>query len=222
MTGSAQHQSAKWLTSFLQPVFQNLSFNCISDSFTFAKKFRKFAFSPSSVFLCSFDISSLFTNVPLAETIEICADTLYNDESMVPSFPRNIFVELIQLATSSLEFNFNSNMHRQIDSVATGSPLGPELANIFVGYQEAKLFNIAKRPSVYFRYIDDTFAVFNNEEDCNTFLTHLNSFYPSLRFTYEKKSNHFLPFLDVLVERHHLKFLTSVYRKLTFTGQYLQ
>ena len=103
-----------------------------------------------------------------------------------------------------------------------GSPLGPALANIFVGYQEAKLFNIAKRPLVYFRYVDDTFAVFNNEEDSNTFFIHLNSLYPSLRFTYEKNSNRSLPFLDMLVERHDLEFLTSVYRKPIFTGQYLR
>ena len=222
MTESAQHQIAKWLTSLLQPVLQNLSSNFVSDSFTFVKEVKKFTFSPSSVFLCFFDISSLFTNVPLAETIEICADALYNDDSMAPSFPHNIFVELMQLATFSVEFSFNNNMHRQIDGVAMSSPLGPTLANIYVGYQEAKLFNIAKRPLVYFRYVDDTFAVFNNEEDCNTFFIDLNSLHPSLRFTYEKESNHSLPFLDVLVERHDSEFLISIYRKPIFTGQYLR
>ena len=221
MTGSAQHQLAKWLTSLLQTVLQNLSSNCVSDSFTFVKEVRKFTFSFSSVFRCSFDISSLFTNVPLAKTIEICADALYNYDSMAPSFPRNIFVKLMQLATSSVEFSFNNIMHRQIDGVAIGSPLSPALANIFAGYQEAKLFNIAKRPLVYFRYVDDTFVVFNNEEECNTFFIQLNSLHPSLRFTYEKESNRSLPFLDVLVERHDSEFLTSVYRKPTFTGQYL-
>ena len=54
MTGSAQHQLAKWLTSFLQPVLQNLSSNCVSDSFTFVKEVRKIIFSSSSFFLCSF------------------------------------------------------------------------------------------------------------------------------------------------------------------------
>ena len=186
MTGSAQHQLAKWLTSLLQPVLQNLSSNCVSDSFTFVKEVKKFIFSASSVFLCSFDITSLFTNAPLAETIEIYADA------------------------------------RQINGVAMGSPLGPALASIFVGYEEAQLFNIAKRPLVYFLYVDDTFVVFNNEKDCNTFLTRLNSLHPLLRFTYEKESNHSLPFLYVLVERHDSEFLTSVYRKPTFTGQYLR
>ena len=80
----------------------------------------------------------------------------------------------------------------------------------------------AKRPLVYFRYVDDTFAVFKNEEDCNNFFIQLNSLHSSLRFTYEKESNHSLPFLDVLVERHDSEFLTSIYRKPTFTGQYLR
>ena len=103
-------------------------------------------------------------------------------------------------------------MHREIDGVAMGSSLSPVLENIFVGYQEAKRFNIAERLLMYFRYVDDTFAVFNNEKDCNTFLTHPNSLHPSLCFTYKKKSNQSLPFLDVLVERHDSEFLTSVYR----------
>ena len=155
------------------------------------------------------------------EEAQIAGKETQRYHAMATSFPRNIFVELMQLATNSVEFSFNNNMHRQIDGVAIGSPLGPALANIFVGYQEAKLFNIAKRPLVYFRYVDDTFAVFNNE-NCNTFFIHLNSLHPSLRFTYEKESNHSLPFHDMLVERHDSEFLTSVYRKPTFTGQYLR
>ena len=147
MTGLAQHQLAKWLTSLFQPVLQNLSSNCVSDSFTLVKKVRKFTFSPSSVFLCSFDISSLFTNVPLAETIEICADALYNDDSMAPSFPCNIFVELMQLATSSVEFSFNNNMHRQINSIAMGSLLGPALANIFVATKKQNFSTSPKKCS---------------------------------------------------------------------------
>jgi len=181
MTGSAQHELGKWLTSLLQPVLQDLSVNCVPDSFTFVKKVRNFTFSPSSVFLCSFDISSLFTNVPLVETIQLCADALHNNNVLPqPSFPRDIFVELMQLATSSVEFSFNNNMYRQTDGVAMCSPLGSALANIFVGYQEEKLFNFANRPLAYFRYVDDTFAVFSNEDDCNTFLSHLNSLHPSL------------------------------------------
>jgi len=107
----------------------------------------------------------------------------------------------MHLATSSVEFSFNNNMYRQIDGVAMASPLGPALANIFVRHPEEKLFNFVSRPLEYFWYVDDTFTVFNNEDDCNAFLSHLNSLHPPLRSHHEKEFNHSLPFLDVLVER---------------------
>ena len=117
ITGSAQHQLVQWLTSVIDPVLSLYFAHCISDSFTFAHKIRTFDFLPS-VFLCSYDICSLFSNVPLTETIEICADALYNGELTPPHFPRAIFDELMQTATSSVEFGFNNIMHRQIDGVA--------------------------------------------------------------------------------------------------------
>ena len=78
MTGSAPHQLATWLTSVLQPVLSLYSSYCIQDSFSFVDAIRSSNLQPASTFMCSFDISSLFTNVPLAETIQICADSLYN------------------------------------------------------------------------------------------------------------------------------------------------
>ena len=66
----------------------------------------------------------------------------------------------------------------------------------------------------------DTFAMFEDEFNCNRFLKQLNSLHQSLIFTHEKEVNGKLPFLDVLVEKSNTKFLTSVYRKPSFSGQY--
>ena len=118
-------------------------------------------------------------------------------------------------ATSSVEFSFNNNMYKQTDEVAIGSPLGPALANIFVGY-EGKLFSQTQKPPTYFRYVDDTFAIFDHEAAADEFLTKLNCLHPSLRFTFEKEKS--LPFLDVYVERTDIGFEITVYRKPTFTG----
>ena len=85
-------------------------------------------------------------------------------------FPRQIFVELMEMAASSVEFSFNDIMHRQIDGLAMGSPLGPALDNIFVGYHESELFQTNSKPEVYYRYMDDTFVVFSNEDKCDLFL----------------------------------------------------
>ena len=127
----------------------------------------------------------------------------------------------MKMATSSAEFSFDDIMHRQIDEVAMESPLGPALANIFVCNDESKLFQTTSKPEMYYRYMDDTFVVFSNEDECDQLLHSLNSLYPSLRFTFEKKSNLALLFLDVLVEKS-FKFITSIYRKPTFTSQYLR
>ena len=82
---------------------------------------------------------SLFTNVPLAETIQICVDSLYGGELIPPDYPKEIFVELMNTATKSVEFSFNNNMYKQTDGVAMGCPLSVALANIFVGYHGSKL-----------------------------------------------------------------------------------
>ena len=67
-------------------------------------------------------------------------------------------------------------------------------------------------------YVDDTFAIYGSEEECTSFLDSLNSMHSASKFTFEKKENDQLSFLDVLVEKSNDGCLTSVFRKTTFTG----
>ena len=90
-------------------------------------------------------------------------------------------------------------MYKQTDGVAMVSPLGPALANIFVGYYEEKLFSQTQKPPTYFRYVDDTFAIFDHEAEADKFLIKLNCLHPFLKFTFEKEKGKCLPFLDVYV-----------------------
>ena len=166
-------------------------------------------------FLCSYDICSLFTNVPLAEMIEICSQALYNGDLPEPIIPKHVFTDLMKIATSSVEFSFNICMYRQINGVAMGSLLGPALANIFVEFYESKLFDKISKPQIYYRYVDDTFALFQDEVGSETFLTNLISLHTSLKFTSEKEVNQLLTFLHVLVTKSTNNFTISVYRKAT-------
>ena len=59
--------------------------------------------------------------------------------------------------------------------------------------------------------------------DCDHFQDKLNLLHPALKFTIEKEQNNSLHFLDALIEKEGTEgtgFLTSIYRKPMFTGQY--
>ena len=171
---------------------------------------------------------SLFTNVPIEETIDICTQQLYHSDIERPSLSEKSFQKLLRMVTTSVEFSVDDIMFRQIDGVAMGSPLGPVLANIFVGFHEQRL-PIKNNSSLlsYCRYVDDTFSLNITRESAGKFLNELNNLHPALQFTCEHESNLTLPFKDVLVHKHHsgnnentTTFTTSVYRKPSFTGQY--
>ena len=81
--------------------------------------------------MVSFDVVSLFTNVPLAETIKLVIERLYdNNNSNAIPFEKSVFRPFMFMATQGL-FMYNDKLYKQIDGVTMGSPLGPTLANFF-------------------------------------------------------------------------------------------
>ena len=69
---------------------------------------------PVNGYMCSFDVVSLFTNVPLNE-IEICADALFRNDAIdmvLTTLSEESFKELMRLATSGVEFSFDDVMYR--------------------------------------------------------------------------------------------------------------
>lgn len=171
-------------------------------------------------YMVSYDVSSLFTSVPLLETISIIADLVYSSVTVPPpSLGKAAFIDLLKLATLDTHFLFNGQIYKQIDGVAMGSPLGPLFANVFLTHLESDFLrnqNIPQ-PSLYLKYVDDTFCLFENRSSAVEFFDYLNSVHEHISFTMEHESNRSISFLDVLVTRTDLKFSTSVYRKSTFT-----
>ena len=217
MVNSPQHKLAKFLNLLLEPVLKYYSDYMIKDSFSFVETIRNIKANNTCV--ATFDVKSLFTNVPLKEVIDICTDKLYLITK--PTLRKENFVKLLKIATCDVRFSFNNEMYTQHDGVAMGSPLGPTLANIFMGFLESKVMSKTRNKIHYFRYVDDCFVVTENERELDNFYKLLNETHDSINFTCEKENNNEISYLDVLVKRRNTKFVTTVFRKVTFTGNYL-
>ena len=214
------------LAKFLVPIIAPITINeyTVRDSFTFAKEISDSSFNfPEGIFMTSFDAESLFTNIPLTETVDICANSLYGDEESSVSLNREDFKTLLSTAVRDVPFIFNGNYYKQTDGVAMGSPLGPSLANAFLAFHEKHWLDSCPeefKPLLYRRYVDDTFVVFREKGHAQQFLDYLNSQHPCMKFTHEVETGGKLNFLDITVEKTGNGFATSIYRKPTFSGLY--
>ena len=212
------YKLAKFLLKFLTPSTANEY--TVIDSFHFAEEICQ---QDSNLHMVSLDVDSLFTNIPLDETIDICADNLYNDNENPPNIPKHDFRNLLNIATKESFFMFNNKYYKHVDGVAMGSPLGPALANIFMCSFESKWLRDCPndfKPVFYRRYVDDIFALFSSPDHADKFKEYLSSKHPNINFSIEKKKDSCLPFLDVKIFRENEKFATNVYRKKTFSGVY--
>ena len=91
--------------------------------------------SSQNKFLVSFDVVSLFTNIPLREKINLAVEAIFANDSSI-KMSRAQLKKLFYFATSESHFLYNGQYYDQFDGVAMGSPLGPVLANLFMGYKE--------------------------------------------------------------------------------------
>ena len=214
MINTAEYGLAKYLDSLIKP---HIPSTVMLDSTTgFLNRLKDFHFTPSDI-LVSFDVVSLFTNVPLHDTIHLIADHIYNLESK-PPFDKATFIRMLQIATGGL-FMHQGNLYKQVDGVTMGSPLGPTLANFCLAHYESQLLN-DHAPALYLRYVDDIFCVFKPDTSHQDFLEKLNNLHPSLKFTAEIGPST-LPFLDTSISIPSTEdgmFTSQVYRKPTFTG----
>ena len=58
----------------------------------------------------SFDVTSLFANAPLDETIEIILRRVYIDKEINTNIPRKEVKELLHLCTKNVHFPFNGEI----------------------------------------------------------------------------------------------------------------
>ena len=168
--------------------------------------------------LVSYDVTSLFTNVPVEERIQILADKAFAQDWFNETHSLNLsktdLIDLLRAATKSKLFQFDSALYEQTDGVA----MGPLLANVFMCLIEENLEQHGQLPRYYRRYVDDTLTVMPNRVTAGQFLDTLNSTHSSLKFTMEVEREGSLPFLGTELLNRAPKIESKVYIKRTNTG----
>jgi len=119
IVGTASYQLAKYLAKLLSPL--NKSEYTVSSTKEFLQQFDT-KNAPTHYKLISFDVSSLFTNVPLDYTIKIVLKRIYDQKET--NIPRDQVKQLLILCTKNVHFTFDGKTYIQKDGVAMGSPLG--------------------------------------------------------------------------------------------------
>ena len=118
-------------------------------------------------YIVLFEIVSLFTNIPLNESIELAVDLIFAKESSI-KMSKAQMRKLFHFATAQTHFAYNNQYYDQVDGVAMGSPLGPVLANLFMSNFEktwlAEHNGTEYSPIFYKRYVDDIFCIMKSKE----------------------------------------------------------
>ncbi|KAJ8948169.1 hypothetical protein NQ318_009261, partial [Aromia moschata] len=79
----------------------------------------------------------------------------------------------------------NNGEYFQHERMAMGNSLSPFIANLFMIKDNFEYF-----PRVWFRYVDDIFAVFDTKAiSLDNFVVKLNNRFPTIKFTYEMEHN---------------------------------
>ncbi|XP_065559605.1 uncharacterized protein LOC136026830 [Artemia franciscana] len=176
--------------------------------------------------MCSFDVVSLFTSIPLPRLIPALQSALEKDGSWreLTCLDSTEIITLTSLCLSNAYFTFRHQTYKQIWGIPMGSALAPVLSEVFLQHIETNIFKQDfKYLQLYMRYVDDCLIIWNGAQDkLISFLNIFNKQDPDIKFTIELENNCNLPFLDVLITKRETRLDLSVYRKPTHSDRYLR
>ena len=222
--GSVTYGVAKELAKILKPLVGK-SPHHINSTQDFVEQAKHFKLEAGEC-LSSYDVSALFTSVPIDPALKVIKDLLVKDNTLKERTVMDVedIILLLEFCLKHTYFSFQGQFYEQVEGAAMGSPVSPIVANLYMEYLEQKALSTAPNPPKFWgRYVDDTFVI-HKEANKQSFLQHINSVDPAIRFTVEdNKEDGSIPFLDTIVKPEADGSLSiTVYRKPTHTDQYLQ
>ena len=129
--------------------------------------------------LVSFDVSSLYTNVPVKEAIIEATEKLYSGNVKSPPVDKDTFILLAELSTTDVLMWTHDGYYRQ--TLAMGAPPAPPLANVWLSKVDPVIRDEAK---LYERYMDDVLRTIKKHL-IQRKVDEINKLHPNLKFTHD-------------------------------------
>ena len=107
----------KYTTNILKASVKDENNNA-KNSTTFSNYIRNVPIEHGKI-MVSFDVSSLYTNIPIIDTLNIFKDYVSNDDQLTrkTSIPLDKFFDLVNLVLATIWSTFNSQFYQQTDSI---------------------------------------------------------------------------------------------------------
>ena len=130
----------------------------IKDTDDFIRRIRNITDLPSDVLLVTLDVMSLYPSIP--HDFGLCALKNVLLDRNLPAIVVNGIHSMTEIVLKKNVFEFNSECFLQLSGTAIGTKMAPAYANIVMSFFESKLLTgSCNKPLVWFRYIDDIFAI---------------------------------------------------------------
>ena len=169
--------------------------------------------------MVSYDVTALFTSVPIPPAPKIIEEKLIKDKDLWHRTNMSIkhIIKLLDFCLRSTYFVFQGQYYEQLECAAMGSPLSSIVVNIYMEQFETKALETAPYPPSHWkRFVDDTPVTLETKHK-EEFFQHINAIEEKIQFTVENTSaDGSIPFLDTLITaKRDGSLSTSIYRKPT-------
>ena len=98
--------------------------------------------------LCSYDVSALFTSVPIGPALNIIKDLLEKDDTLQDRSVLSVqnIIELLGFCLHNTYFSFQNKFYEQVEGAAMGSPVSPIVSNLYMKHFEREALWSASTP----------------------------------------------------------------------------
>ena len=144
--GSVTYGVAKELAKILKPLVGK-SPHHINSTQDFVEQGKQFKLEPGEC-LSSYDVSALFTSVPIDPALKIIKDLLDKDTTLKERTVMEVgeIILLLEFCLKNTYFSFQGQFYEQVEGTAMGSPVRPIVANLYMEFLEQKALSTAPHP----------------------------------------------------------------------------